>query len=85
MRASVPAVLLLVLAVLLVSPARGGGPLYVNPSLMPPVIAWDPAQPVGYHPESGGLGTLSNGQARALVDRSFQVWEDVASAAVTFS
>jgi hypothetical protein len=79
-----PLIPLLALALLLVVPARGGGPLYVNTASTPAPIVWSTAGEVLYHCETGGLGTLSNAQAMALVAQCAQVWEDVPTGAIGF-
>jgi hypothetical protein len=90
--------LLLVLAGI---PAQGEGPLYVGgePSLSGGFVTgtpvsgkpfhWDPTKfPLTYWTDQGNLGGLSKtgtSGADALVQQAFQVWQDVATASITFS
>ena len=90
--------LLLVLAGI---PAQGEGPLYVggDPSLAGGFVTgtpvegkpfhWNPAQfPITFWTDQGNLGGLSKtgaDGADALVQQAFQVWQDVATASITFS
>ncbi len=57
----------------------GGGPLYVWDGQ--PVV-W--AGPVAYRTDQGYLGELTNAEATELVRSSFDVWESVATASISF-
>ena len=73
----------LVVWLLAVSPAQGGGPLVVATDGMP--VGWETQTPVPYHTDQGGLGLLSNTEAVALVNSLFDPWESIATATITFA
>lgn len=77
----------LLILLLLAAQARAGGPLLVGgPSHAPGVpFRWDPAQPVRYWTDRGGLGTLDKAGADALTSQAFGVWQAVSTSTVTFS
>lgn len=80
-RAFLPAVLSAA-AVAAAGTASAGGPLELcqpgEPYLWPAGGADIP-----YNPDQGGLGPLTNAQARAQVAAAFQAWEDVPTSTVT--
>ncbi len=73
------------LVMLLTAPgmALGGGPLAVTTDGVP--VGWDTANPVPYHTDQGGLGSLSNTDAVALVETLFARWADVPTATIAFN
>ena len=73
------------LVMLLTAPgmAIGGGPLAVTTDGVP--VGWDTANPVPYHTDQGGLGSLSNTDAVALVETLFARWADVPTATIAFN
>ncbi|MCJ7501755.1 MAG: hypothetical protein MUP80_01675 [Acidobacteriia bacterium] len=77
----------LALAVLAVIAARAGGPLYVGgpPPFAPGVpFVWT-INPLTYWTDLGYLGVQTNQQADALVADAFKVWQDVATANISFA
>jgi hypothetical protein len=78
----------LALAVLAVIAARAGGPLYVGgpPPFAPGVpFVWTTINPLTYWTDQGSLGLQSNTQADTLVADAFKVWQDVATANISFA
>ncbi|MBT8069060.1 MAG: pre-peptidase C-terminal domain-containing protein [Gammaproteobacteria bacterium] len=67
-------------------PAIAGGPLGLNPNDPDNFERWpNGGVNIPYQPDQGGLGSLSNAEATALVDTAYQVWEDVPTATATYS
>jgi Tol biopolymer transport system component len=80
------AIVLAAIAVLLViagSRSFGGGALNVDGAGAP--MAWGTASAVVYNPDKGGLGTLNNAQADALLADAFSRWQSAPFTAITFS
>ena len=48
-------------------------------------VGWNTATPVPYYTDRGGLGSLSNADAVALVKTLFARWADVPTATIAFS
>jgi hypothetical protein len=63
------------LALLVTSAAIAGGAMSVNGLGEP--MAWGTASPITYNPDQGGLGTLTNTEARDLLRAAFDEWESV--------
>jgi hypothetical protein len=69
------------------APVFAGGPKYVagatyfDPGVMGQPVVWAGGK-VNYSVDRGGLGTLSNTQAKAMVDAAAAVWNGVPTAAV---
>jgi hypothetical protein len=69
------------------APAMAGGPKYVagvtyfDPGVLGQPVVWAGGQ-VHYFVDQGGLGSLSNAQAKAMVDAAAAVWNGVPTAAV---
>jgi hypothetical protein len=76
----------LALAVLAVIAARAGGPLVVGgPGAVPGLPYRWTINPLTYWTDLGMLGAQTNPQADALVASAFQVWQDVATANISFA
>lgn len=72
------------LAAMMTTPAFAGGPLAVCESGVP--FRWEnDGQNIPFNPDQGALGPVSAADAVALVDASFQVWEDVGPSAATYT
>ncbi len=88
---------LAVSGVLLSSPVRAGGPLFVNgttPIRWPRTLTQggalnsqtvDASGTVLYRVDSGPLGTLSNAEATALVDRIFGLYSNIPTSSIRFA
>ncbi len=64
--------------------ASAGGPLASNSDGEP--FAWSTAAAIQYRTDNGPLSVLVNeGQARTRVEAMFQVWENVAAAAINYN
>ncbi|HSR68800.1 MAG TPA: hypothetical protein VLU25_12755, partial [Acidobacteriota bacterium] len=75
---------LLLLAGLSPTQALGGGPFTAGIISGQGFQRWNPAQPVPYSIDPGAFGTNQNNAAGvALVEESFQRWEDVSTASLT--
>jgi len=78
--------LVLVLAAVAAVTARATGPLYVGgPGAVPGVPYRWTINPLSYWTDLGSLGLQSNASADNLVAQSFQVWQDVPTANLSFS
>jgi hypothetical protein len=76
----------LALAVLAVIAARAGGPLVVGgPGMAEGVPFIWTINPLTYWTDLGYLGVQTNQQADALVADAFKVWQDVATANISFA
>ena len=71
------------LLLLLPAAARAGGYLAFDTTGVP--VGWSTAGPVAYHTDQGGLGTLSQAEAVALVAELFGVWQAVPTAAIQYA
>ncbi len=73
--------LIVLVGVLLLSPVRAGGPLFINSRGQP--FRW-PRNPVTYTPDRGPLGILDNAAAVELVADAFRTWQEVDTATIAF-
>jgi hypothetical protein len=86
-RKVVDGLLLLLASLGLSAIANAGGPKYVagatyfDPGVLGQQVVW-PGGMVNYFVDQGGLGSLSNTQATAMVDAAASVWNAVSTAAV---
>ncbi len=83
------ALLAVLMGMLAAGPAavEAAGPLYVTglAATQPgQPYHWDNANPIGYKTDTGQLGNQTNAQADALVTASFQVWQSVSTASISF-
>ena len=74
MRRAIMTRVLAFIIMLLAAPSAvlGGGPLVITTTGVP--VGWNTAKPVPYYTDRGGLGSLSNAQAVALVTTLFSRW-----------
>ncbi len=82
LRRLLAAILMLLLSTFLSSHPYAGGPL--NTFNGRAVVYQSGDFPVTYHPDQGPLGSFSNGQATTLVTTSFNTWQNVSTATITF-
>jgi len=75
--------LTIAISIFVLPPAFAGGPLANCNSGQP--FLWDTAGPILFNPDMGPLGPLTNPQAVAAVQQSFDVWGAVTSATVTYA
>ncbi len=76
-------VVLIVFMMLYGARSYAGGPL--NTVDGEAVVYPDSDFPIPYHVDQGSLGSLSNSEGTSLVDSSFQEWQDVSTATITFT
>jgi hypothetical protein len=78
--------LLLALAAVVGITAYAAGPLNVGgPGAAPGVpYIWPNANPLTYWTDQGNLGSLGNSAANTLVEQSFQAWQDISTASISF-
>ncbi len=75
---------LLALPMLPASGAHAGGPLIVNDDGTP--FVWSTAAAVSYQTDNGPLSaSVAEGAARTQVDAMFDVWQNVASASISYA
>jgi len=78
--------LLIALAAMAAATAYATGPLMVGgPGAVPGVPYRWTINPLTYWTDLGNLGTQTNSQADTMVAQSFQVWQDVPTANLSFS
>jgi len=85
--------LALILAALLTWPytppsASAGGPLFIGSPTMGTdgqAFVWDLSSPVTYRVDGGGLGNMTNAAAVARVQAMFDAWQNVPTAAISYT
>jgi hypothetical protein len=75
---------LAILGSLAAGSAGAGGPLFIDETGT--ALTWNTAQPIAYRTDGGNLSSQVNGtEAQARVDSMFDVWQNVASASISYN